>query len=216
MKIIDSNKNINILILAPHTDDGEFGCGGLIARMITLGHNVHYVAFSSCDESLPEGVPAGTLVEELGEAAQILGIPTKNIKVLDYPVRNFAAHRQNILEDMVVMNKSLCPDMVFLPSTSDTHQDHYTISVEGFRAFKNRTIIGYELPWNNLRFTSNFYFKLTENEIQLKIQAIQAYKSQAAKIYSTPKFIESLAIMRGGQVNAEYAECFELIRLIAE
>ena len=30
-----------VLILAPHTDDGEFGCGGAISRMLELGANVH-------------------------------------------------------------------------------------------------------------------------------------------------------------------------------
>src|SRR5699024_12177975 len=44
-----------ILVLAPHTDDGELGCGGSIARFIREGHEVHYVAFckigrASCRE----------------------------------------------------------------------------------------------------------------------------------------------------------------------
>ena len=37
----------NILVLAPHTDDGEFGCGGTIAKLIDQGKNVFYAAFST-------------------------------------------------------------------------------------------------------------------------------------------------------------------------
>ena len=51
-----------VLVLAPHTDDGEFGCGGSIARMVAAGAEVHYHAFSSASRSLPEGWPSDTLV----------------------------------------------------------------------------------------------------------------------------------------------------------
>ncbi|MEO8151003.1 MAG: PIG-L family deacetylase, partial [Bacteroidia bacterium] len=35
-----------VLVLAPHTDDGELGCGGSINRKIEEGSEVYYVAFS--------------------------------------------------------------------------------------------------------------------------------------------------------------------------
>ena len=47
----------NILVLAPHTDDGEFGCGGSIAKFIEAGDQVYYVAFSTAKQSVPEGLP---------------------------------------------------------------------------------------------------------------------------------------------------------------
>ena len=50
-----------ILILAPHTDDGEFGCGGSIAKFIDQGAEVTYAAFSTAEESLPPDLPPDTL-----------------------------------------------------------------------------------------------------------------------------------------------------------
>ena len=47
------------LVLAPHTDDGEFGCGGTMARLVEEGTDVRYVAFSIATRSLPEGFRAG-------------------------------------------------------------------------------------------------------------------------------------------------------------
>ncbi|MDY7036483.1 MAG: hypothetical protein SV375_10045 [Thermodesulfobacteriota bacterium] len=44
-----------ILVLAPHTDDGEFGCGGSIAKFIEQRAEVYYAAFSLCEESIPDG-----------------------------------------------------------------------------------------------------------------------------------------------------------------
>ena len=64
-----------VLVLAPHTDDGEFGCGGTIARLVEAGVEVRYVAFSIATKSLPEGFPPDTLASEVREATAELGIP---------------------------------------------------------------------------------------------------------------------------------------------
>jgi len=44
-----------VLVLAPHTDDAELGCGGTIARLLTDGADVFVAAFSTAEESLPPG-----------------------------------------------------------------------------------------------------------------------------------------------------------------
>ena len=55
---MDNLDNIStVLLLAPHTDDGEFGCGGTIARLLELNVRGVYVAFSICQQSIPEGLP---------------------------------------------------------------------------------------------------------------------------------------------------------------
>tara|TARA_Y100000739_G_C20308302_1_gene328716 strand:+ start:165 stop:359 length:195 start_codon:yes stop_codon:yes gene_type:complete len=54
-----------ILVLAPHTDDGEIGCGGSIARFIDEGKEIYYIAFSKCEESVPKGFPKNILEEEV-------------------------------------------------------------------------------------------------------------------------------------------------------
>ena len=51
----------NILVLAPHTDDGELGLGGTISRLIEDGKKVTYVAFSTAQQSVPEGFPKDIL-----------------------------------------------------------------------------------------------------------------------------------------------------------
>ena len=46
-----------ILIISPHTDDGELGCGGSIAKFIEEGNDVQYVALSCCEKSVPRNIP---------------------------------------------------------------------------------------------------------------------------------------------------------------
>jgi LmbE family N-acetylglucosaminyl deacetylase len=203
-----------ILILAPHIDDGEFGCGGSISRWVGEGKDVYYVAFSSARKSIPQGMPKNILEKEVQEATQILGIPTGNLILFKYPVREFPSYRQQILEDMIRLGNELNPELVLLPSTNDTHQDHQTISQEGFRAFKKISMVGYEMPYNNLNFSTNLFVGLEEEHLRKKVQALKCYKSQAHRAYATPDFIKSLASVRGTQIGIKYAEAFEVIRWV--
>jgi len=203
-----------ILVLAPHTDDGEFGCGGTIAKFVSEGHDVHYVAFSAAEKSVSPEFPPDILRKEVVEATVILGIPPENLEVLDFEVRDFPTYRQEILEIMVRLQRDLDPSIVFLPSTADTHQDHQTVSSEGFRAFKKTTLLGYELPWNNLVFTTNAFVLLNEEHVSRKVEALERYKSQVGRSYATPAYVRNLANVRGTQIGVRYAETFEAIRWI--
>ena len=206
-------KSKKILILAPHTDDGELGCGGTISKLIK-DNEVYYVAFSSCQKSLPEGSDPELLKKEVKRATKVLGIKEKKLILFDYPVRDFPNLRQPILEDMIDLKNIIQPDIVFLPSPQDIHQDHKTISEEGLRAFKNSTILGYEMPWNNVSFNTGCFISLEEDEILTKIKALEEYKSQFNRSYLNENFIRSLATVRGIQIGEQYAESFEVIRLI--
>jgi len=204
-----------ILVLAPHTDDGELGCGGSIAKFIAGGKLVYYTAFSLCSKSLPQGLPADTLAHECKKATAVLGIPAEQVRLFDFEVRNFQKLRQEILEELVQLNKNINPDLLFIPSAADIHQDHGVIHTEALRAFKNCSLLGYELPWNHPPFTSPFYIKLGTADIDKKAEALKAYQSQAHRNYMQEDFIRSLAKVRGVQANTEYAEAFEVYKLIS-
>ena len=182
-----------ILVLAPHTDDGEFGCGGTIGRFIDEGKEVFYMAFSAAEEALPPELPKDTLRKEVKEAVRILGLPASNLIILSYPVREFLHHRQQILDDMIRIGGEIKPDVVLLPSPHDTHQDHQTIAQEGFRAFKKVTMLGYELPWNNLSFQTQAFVFLEESHLKKKIDALACYRSQMDRPYASEEFVRSLA-----------------------
>ncbi|SDF28192.1 PIG-L deacetylase family protein [Sporomusa acidovorans] len=203
-----------VLVLAPHTDDGEFGCGGTVVKLISQGYRVVYVAFSAAEQSVLPQFPKDILRHEVLEATSTLGIKAADCIVLNFAVRKFPELRQDILEKMVLLNKEYQPEIVFLPSANDTHQDHLVIAQEGFRAFKKTTMLGYEVPWNNLNFRTTCFYVLAEAQLQTKINALQCYRSQQHRSYATEEFIRSLAITRGTQISQRYAEVFEVMRLI--
>jgi LmbE family N-acetylglucosaminyl deacetylase len=203
-----------ILVLAPHTDDGEFGCGGTISRLIEEGNEVWYVAFSACEQSVLPQFPSDILITEVKEATTVLGIKPENLILKKYEVRTFNYFRQDILDDMIKLRKEINPDMVFIPALTDIHQDHNTIAQEALRAFKFVTVLSYEMPWNNISFQTSSFFKLSESQIQTKVEALKMYKSQAHRPYASEHFIKSLATVRGVQISAQYAETFEVVRWI--
>jgi len=204
-----------VLVLAPHTDDGEFGCGGTMARLVESGADVRYVAFSIATRSLPEGFPPDTLAREVREATAELGIPAENLTVHDFDVRTFPEHRQDILELLVGLWEEWRPDAVFQPSVHDIHQDHHVVADEGLRAFKRTTILGYEIPWNNFDFAYQAYVALEQSHVEKKVAALERYASQQHRRYSNSEYIRSLARTHGTNVNREFAEVFEVYRVVA-
>ena len=206
-------KGKKILLLAPHPDDPEYSCGGSIARWIK-DNEIFYAAFSPCTISVPEGFDEDTLYRELKVSTSGLGIPDSNVFTYNFPVRRFSEHRQDILEEMIKLRKTVNPDIVVMPNSHDIHQDHKVIFEEGLRAFKHCNLLGYELPWNNLTFVSNFHVKLSPEDLSRKWKAISAYRSQEIRAYKSKEFFDGPARVRGLQAGAAYAEAFELIRWI--
>lgn len=205
-----------ILVLAPHTDDGELGAGGTIAKLIEAGADVYYMAFSTAEESVPNHLPKDILKTEVKAATKKLGIPENNLIILDYQVRKLNYSRQEILEELIRIRNIYDFDLVLMPSLKDIHQDHSTIAQEGLRAFKNITILGYELIWNNLSFDTTSFVKLEKRHILKKAEALKCYGSQAGRDYMSDDFLFSLARARGVQIGAKYAESFEVMRWVID
>jgi LmbE family N-acetylglucosaminyl deacetylase len=204
----------SVLVLAPHTDDGELGCGGTISRLVESGKRVFYVAFSAAEESVRPEFPRDILRQEVKKATSALGIDSDDLIVLEYQVRRFPEFRQEILDDLIKLKKKINPDLVLLPSLHDTHQDHATIANEGYRAFKNVSMLGYEMPWNNPTFDTDCFVKLSEDNVLKKISALNCYDSQKHRTYATENFVRGLMSTRGAQVGTQFAEAFEVMKWV--
>jgi LmbE family N-acetylglucosaminyl deacetylase len=170
--------------------------------------------FSICEQSVPPGLPRDILMTEAIEACAALGLDEKHLIFRRFPVRRFPEFRQEILEELVRLRNDIRPNLVILPSTQDLHQDHGTIASEGWRAFKETSMLGYEVSWNNLSFPTHFFSVVEEAHLGRKIRAVQAYASQRFRSYAKESFIRSLAEVRGTQIGQPLAEAFEVIRWV--
>ena len=119
----------NILVLAPHTDDGELGAGGTISKLIENSANVFYAAFSTAEQSVPDGFPKDILKTEVKNATKKLGIKDENLMIFNYEVRKLNYVRQEILDELVRIRNTCHFDLVLMPSLKDIHQDVGTLDV---------------------------------------------------------------------------------------
>lgn len=208
--------NERILVLSPHTDDGELGCGGAIVKFLEVKKQVKLAVFSTAEKSIPDGFNADSTKNEMFKACKILGLKENDITVLDFETRVFSHFRQEILDNLIKIRNDFDPQIVMIPSLKDTHQDHEVITKESLRAFKKTSfsIYGYEQPWNCFTFDTTGFVSLEERHIETKIKAIQQYKSQSKKEYMKPEFIRGLARTRAINIGLEYAEAFEVIRQV--
>jgi len=193
----------NVLVLSPHTDDGELAAGGTIARFIHEGSNVTYIALSA---------PRPELHEECWKCLEVLGVD--DYSILDFPRRIFPEKRQEILQYIYDYNAENDVDLVLTPSTQDLHQDHQTVTREAMRAFKNSSILGYELPWNHIVFNENCYISLDEEHVEKKLLALSQYKTQETRHYFNMDYLKGLMRSRGVHIKSKFAESFEVIKLV--
>ena len=58
------------------------------------------------------------------------------------------------------------------------------------------------------------FITVTQKNVEAKVKAINAYKTQKHRMFFSNNIVGDLAHVRGKQIGADYAECFEMIRLI--
>ena len=195
------------LFLGAHPDDIELGAGATIAKATSHG----VTCFAGIFSTFKDSQASFNLIEESLSALKILGVNKVNTRFFDFPVRNFPDYRQQILQT-IIDNYGDDFDTIFVPSSSDIHQDHAVISKEALRVFKFSSILGYELPWNISDDKKNVYNRITQEHLDLKISALEKFDSQRERFYMSPSATQVIASFRGLQIKSQYAEAFELYR----
>lgn len=200
-------KNRKILLVAAHPDDIESGCGGTIAKYGEY-NEIHSIVFAPC---LEDPLNAGIL-REFQNAMKILGVK-KAIKNR-FPRDILEKNNQQIRDILYGLKTKFDPDVVFCPSLKDLHQDHRAVSNCCITIFRDSaTLLTYELVRSTIDFNPNLYISLSEKDIKKKLAALKCYRTQYRRTYFKPKIFKALARFRGSQINSEYAEAYEIVRM---
>lgn len=197
------------LLVGPHPDDVELGCGGTIAKYSNAVQATYLVLSPCLDEPRNKNI-----LHELENATKILGLSSSDKIIKDLERRKFEKVRPKVREILIELKDTVKPDLVLCPYPQDLHQDHSVVAQEVFRIFRNCTIFGYEVISSEVGFNPNLYIELSRFHIKKKIKALKMYKSQRDKSYFKPTTIEARAKMRGSQAKLSYAEAFEALRII--
>jgi LmbE family N-acetylglucosaminyl deacetylase len=200
----------NFLVLSAHTDDMELGAGATVRCLIESGAKATSVVFSDCKKSVDKSkYPEDILRRECSAAAAHLGI--NDLRILDFPVREFPRLRQEVLETIFKLRNENHFDLVLTAWTGDLHQDHRTLAEETLRAFmkQDTTILSYPIPGNCPSFTPQVYVPVDDVSLEKKIAMLQSYQSQIAKrSYFDREGIKGWMSYYGIHIGVQYAEAF--------
>ena len=198
-----------VLFLGAHPDDIELGCGALLSNIadkaeilcVTLSDNQQNPALAG-------------LVEEHFSSMAILGIPKKAIKVEGFETRNFPRDRQQILEYLYELNGSFRPDLVFVHTQADIHQDHKIVTEEAVRTFRGVSVLGFDVLRSSYGFFPHFLVEVTDEDVERKLNALSAYETYRNRYYFDPDVIRSTLVRHGALAEKPYAEGFDILRIV--
>tara|TARA_B100001027_G_C16236493_1_gene317255 strand:- start:252 stop:926 length:675 start_codon:yes stop_codon:yes gene_type:complete len=219
-----------IFILAPHADDEILGCGGSISKFNKLGYHINVLILTNANLGAPE-IYSSKEINLIRKESKIANdfIGTKKLYFENLPalnLRNYPIYKiSNIISKYI---KNIDPEIIFLPSTKDIHEDHKIIfhaakiAIRPNKRNNLKKILSYEVlsetEWNENEqsFNPNYFVKLRSLDIKNKIKAFQKYKSQVKK-FPHPRSKEailSLSRVRGSQVFMDYAEAFKVEKIL--
>lgn len=225
---------MNILIVATHPDDEILGCGGTMARLVNEGHEIFIAILGEGATSRYDGqnTASQSATEALHgncrKAADLLKI--KNLYLYNLPDNRFDTVPLldiiKIVEELIVQIK---PSGIYTHTGGDLNIDHvltHRAVVTAARPTSDcpvKDIYAFEVPsstdWALAQFKPVFrpnVFVDISDTIDTKIKAMQIYEGEV-RIFPHPRSPEALkttARRWGSVVGCEYAEAFELIRML--
>jgi LmbE family N-acetylglucosaminyl deacetylase len=200
-----------VLFLGAHPDDLELGCGALIHHITNLA-DLSCVTLSTNLEN-PE---LRNVVDEQRRSMAILGVPADRLRYGPFVTRVFPEARQQVLEFLLQLREELQPEMIFVHSNHDVHQDHLTLTEEALRAFRGITLLGFDVVRSSYGFFPHFLVEVREADVDAKIRALAQYETYRDKYYFNSELTRSIMIRNGALAEAPFAEGFDILRVVGK
>ena len=198
-----------VCFIGAHPDDIELGCGALISHISKLADLLTITL--SDNQKNPD---LKNVVDEHIRSMAVLGVPRENIIVGQFETRRFPHARQEILEYLIELDRIHHPEIVFVHTRADIHQDHNTTTEETLRAFRGTTVLGFDVIRSSYGFFPNFLVEVNENDVECKLRSLAEYRTYANKYYFDPAITRATLIRYGALAERPFAEGFDILRII--
>ncbi len=200
-----------VLFLGAHPDDIELGCGALIHHIAPISE-VTCVTFSD-NQKNPLLM---NVVDEQHRRMAILGVAKDRAIYGPFTTRVFPQARQEILEYLLKLREQVRPDIIFVHSKQDVHQDHLTMTEEALRAFRGITLLGYDVVRSSYGFFPHFLVEVSEADVKAKVEALAQYGTYKDKYYFDPALTRAIMVRHGALAEKPFAEGFDILRIVGE
>ncbi len=200
-----------VLFLGAHPDDIELGCGALLHH-IAKETDVLCVTLSDNQKN-----PAlKNLVNEHYQSMAVLGVPKEKVIIEEFITRKFPDLRQEILEYLLEIRSEFKPEIVFVHTRQDIHQDHNVATEEALRAYRGITVLGYDVVRSSYGFFPHFLVEVTEEDVEKKIEALSQYETYHEKYYFESDLLRATMIRHGALAERPFAEGFDILRIVGK
>lgn len=200
-----------VLFLGAHPDDIELGCGALLHHIVKQTE-VLCVTLSD-NQKNPDLV---NVKDEHLKSMAVLGVPKEKVIFGPFTTRVFPDSRQEILEYFLKLRKEFQPDLIFVHSNKDVHQDHLTMTDEALRAFRGITVLGFDVVRSSYGFFPHFLVEVSEEDVQKKIEALSEYETYRDRYYFNSELTRSIMIRHGALAEVSFAEGFDILRIVGK
>jgi len=197
------------LFLGAHPDDIELGCGALIHHISQLSE-ITCVTLSD-NQKDPE---LKNVVSEQHRSMAILGVSQDRIRYGPFETRIFPQARQEILEYLLQLREEVRPEIIFVHTNQDVHQDHLTMTQEALRAFRGITLLGFDVVRSSYGFFPHFLVEVNASDVTAKIEALAQYRTYRDKYYFNSELTRSIMIRHGALAEKDFAEGFDILRIV--
>jgi LmbE family N-acetylglucosaminyl deacetylase len=222
-----------LIVISPHPDDEVINCGGLIRRIKDAGGAVYvlYLTVGTSEDFGAGGVSdAEHRIAEIEKVVDFLKIDGWRLAFAgdDYHLKLDTVPQRRLIHEIErgddISFEALRPDIVAFPSFADYNQDHRAAAMATFAACRpapeadkhipgiilsgESPMEGWSYPFGKLQ--PNMYVKLSREQAQDKVKAMQLYSSQL-RAAGHPRHVGTLlalAQVRGSTIGASYAEAY--------
>lgn len=198
-----------VLFLGAHPDDIELGCGALLHQIVDKTE-VLCVTLSD-NQKNPD---LQNVKDEHLKSMAVLGVPAEKVVFGPFTTRVFPDSRQEILEYFLKLRKDFRPDLIFVHSQHDIHQDHNTMTDEALRAFRGITVLGFDVVRSSYGFFPHFLVEVSEESVNKKIEALSQYETYRDKYYFNSELTRSIMVRHGALAEIPFAEGFDILRIV--
>ena len=200
-----------VLFLGAHPDDIELGCGGLLHHIVHKTDADVLCVTLSDNQKNPD---LKNVKDEHYASMQVLGVPREKILFGPFATRVFPDLRQDILEYFLKLRRDFKPDLIFVHSKEDIHQDHNVMTEEALRAYRGITVLGFDVVRSSYGFFPHFIVEVTEEDVNKKIEALSQYETYRDRYYFNAELTRSIMVRHGALAECPFAEGFDILRIV--
>jgi N-acetylglucosamine malate deacetylase 1 len=200
------SRKLKVIVVGGHPGDPEYGCGGTVARLTNLGHEVVLLYLN--DGAWPP-TGASIRIAEAKKACELLKArPAYAGQFNGHAVVDNAHY-----EEYAKLIETEKPDAILTQWPIDNHRDHRAITMLTYDAWKQSkhkfALYYYEVSdgEDTLQFSPSHYIDITETEA-VKRAACYAHASQTPDRYYALQ--DQVAAFRGVEGGYKRAEAFIL------